>query len=237
MSTEPTNTSSVEGATAERPERFEPPGITDLASLTDGRAVGEFQSVYPPSAWVQIVLELLYLLLCLFTSFTCLVLIAKYLVLKETDGIVHYLVGDLPSSAPLTLWSTVTLSGACGGCSFSLKWLYHGVAKKRWHRDRIIWRLVAPILSGVLSVFAGFMIISGLVPFLSKASLAGPAAGAAFGFFVGFFSDNVLAGLQKIAYRIFGTVDRPSPNRKPDTTSHDVPDTIGYDSSPSNPRS
>jgi hypothetical protein len=51
------------------------------------------------------------------------------------------------------------------------------------------------------------MIISGIVPFLNRTSLAGPASGAALGFFVGLFSDNLLAALQKVAFRVFGTVD------------------------------
>jgi hypothetical protein len=59
----------------------------------------------------------------------------------------------------------------------------------------------------VLAVFTALMIISGIVPFLNHTSLAGPASGAALGFFVGLFSDNVLAALQKLAFRIFGTTD------------------------------
>jgi hypothetical protein len=58
-----------------------------------------------------------------------------------------------------------------------------------------------------LAVFTALMIISGIVPFLNRTSLAGPASGAALGFFVGLFSDNLLAALQKVAFRVFGTVD------------------------------
>jgi len=72
----------------------------------------------------------------------------------------------------------------------------------------VVWRVVVPPLSSVLAVFAGLMIVSGLIPFLSKTPFENPATGAAFGFFVGLFSDNLLAALQKLAYRIFGTVDK-----------------------------
>jgi hypothetical protein len=198
-------------AEQKRREPFEPPGITtDLASLTDGRREGEFRSHYPWQIWIQIWGELAYLLLVLIGSFAALVLLAKYTVLKETDGLIHSLIGPPPSGNDLVIWAAVTLGGACGGSTFALKWLYHTVAKQRWHRDRLIWRLVVPILSAMLAVFSGLMIVSGLVPFLSKTPLTLPSTGAAYGFFVGLFSDNLLAGLQKLAHRIFGTVDKSS---------------------------
>jgi len=192
---------------------FEPPGITDLASLTDGRKVGEFRSCYPRSAWIQIAVELAYLLTILLLCFAALVLLAKYTILDEKTGLVHSLLGDLPKSAPFVLWASVALSGAVGGCTSSLKWLYHSVAKQRWHRDRIIWRFVVPILSSMLATFLGLMIVSGIVPFLSKTPLTVPTTGAAFGFFVGIFSDSVLGALQKFAFRVFGTVDKGSTDK------------------------
>jgi hypothetical protein len=145
-------------------------------------------------------------------SFFILVLLAKYVVLKETSGPVFALIGSPTESTPLVIYAAVTLAGMCGGCASSLKWLYHVVAKKRWHCDRIIWRIVVPPLSGVLAAFTALMIISGIVPFLNRTSLAGPASGAALGFFVGLFSDNLLAALQKIAFRVFGTVDARTSN-------------------------
>ncbi len=195
-----------------QPEQFGTPEITSLASLTDGRAVGEYHSAYPATAWIQIVAELSYLLLVVAISFGALVLLAKYVVLKEASGPVFALIGPQPSAAPLVIYAAATFAGICGGCSSSLKWLYHVVAKKRWHRDRLIWRVVVPPLSGVLAVFTAMMIISGIVPFLSRTSLAGPASAAGLGFFVGFFSDNVLAALQNVAYRVFGRLDERTSN-------------------------
>lgn len=202
------NPSSQPPRSEEPPETFEPPGIPDLASLTDGRRPGEFETVYSKGAWIQITIELVYLLGVLLFSLVGLVLLAHYMVMRPTTGFVFRVMGGQTQSLPLVTWVTVGLAGACGGCASSLKWLYHGVAKKCWHRDRIIWRLTVPVLSAVLAVFSGLMIISGIVPFLSKTPLTTPATGAAFGFFVGFFSDNVLAALQKLAFRIFGTVNK-----------------------------
>jgi hypothetical protein len=201
--------------TAPPPEDFRPPEITSLASLTDGRSLAEYRSAYPAVAWVQIIAELIYLLIVLVAAFVALVLLAKYVVLKESSGLVFSLVGDPRNAAALIVYSAVALAGICGGCSSSLKWLYHSVAKKRWHRDRFIWRIIVPPLSGIFAVFTALMIISGIVPFLNKASLAGPASGAALGFFVGFFSDNLLAALEKVAARIFGTMDPTTPANTP----------------------
>jgi hypothetical protein len=204
---EQSSISPLRGNVPEQPERFGPPDVTNLASLTDGRAIGQYQSAYSFGAWVQIVGELAYLLIVLGLSFAGLVLLAKYVVLRETSGPVFALIGSPTESTPLVVYAAVILSGICGGCASSLKWLYHSVAKQRWHRDRLIWRLIVPPLSGVLAVFTALMIISGIVPFLNRTSLAGPASGAALGFFVGLFSDNLLAALQKVAFRAFGTVD------------------------------
>jgi hypothetical protein len=204
---EPSRISPARVPNTGRPEEFGPPEIPSLASLTDGRAVGEYQSTYPFWAWAQIALELSYLLVALGTSFGALVLLAKYVVLKETSGQIFGLIGSSTEATPLVVYATVALAGICGGCASSLKWLYHAVARKRWHRDRLIWRVIVPPLSGVLATFTALMIISGIVPFLSRTALAGPASGAALGFFIGLFSDHLLAALQNVAFRAFGTVD------------------------------
>ena len=87
---------SKSAAANARPEEFGPPDVTSLASLTDGRPVGGYQSAYAFWAWAQIVAELSYLSLALGVSFVCLVLLAKHVVLKETSGPVFALVGNPP---------------------------------------------------------------------------------------------------------------------------------------------
>jgi hypothetical protein len=91
-----------------------------------------------------------------------------------------------------------------GGTSFALKWLYHSVAKDSWNHDRFIWRLVVPILSGVFAVFVGFMVASGIVPFLNTDAFNHFYKSLGAGFFIGYFSDNVLAKLQRLANQWFG---------------------------------
>ena len=94
-----------------QPEQFGTPEITSLASLTDGRAVGEYHSAYPATAWIQIVAELSYLLLVVAISFGALVLLAKYVVLKEASGPVFALIGPQPSAAPLVIYAAATFAG------------------------------------------------------------------------------------------------------------------------------
>lgn len=206
MSKTPSDSSTALPDDARPREGFSPPGLTNLASLTDGRRPGEYQTKYPWSAWLQICIELSYLLLVVVGSILGLIWMAKAVVLGPPHHFLPELFGTVPGNMPLLVWAAAGLAGACGGATSALKWLYHSVAKQQWHRDRVIWRIVVPPLSSVLSVFAGLMIVSGLIPFFSKTPFTSPATGAAFGFFVGLFSDNVLASLQRLAFKIFGTV-------------------------------
>jgi hypothetical protein len=189
------------------PEPFKSPELTSLASLTDGRPPGYYKSVYPWTVWIQIVIEFIYLIAVELICVGILFGIAIYITRKQETGFLFTLLGPYPASEPVVAYLSIALSGACGGCTFSLKWLYHTVAKMQWHRDRTVWRFVVPVSSGFVALFSGLMIISGLVPFLARTPLLVSATGAAYGFFVGFFSDNVLAALQKLAKSIFGTMD------------------------------
>jgi hypothetical protein len=192
----------------EQHKEFGPPEGADLASLTDGRKPGDFLSRYSCTAWVQIVIELVYLFVVLVGSIWCLILIAGVVVLGSPRTFFPEILGTPPDNLPMLVWASAGFAGLAGGAASALKWLYHSVAKQQWRRDRVVWRVVVPPLSSVLAVFAGLMIVSGLIPFFSKTPFESPATGAAFGFFVGLFSDNLLASLQKLAYRIFGTVDK-----------------------------
>jgi hypothetical protein len=193
--------------TPQKPEEFTPPELTSLASLTDGRPRGSYESIYPLIVWAQILAEFLYLVIVELFCLGLLFWLMIYAVQGQKAGFWFDILGPYPTSAPLVAYLSIGLAGACGGCTFALKWLYHTVAKMQWHRDRTVWRLVVPVSSALVALFSGLMIISGLVPFLARAPLMVPATGAAYGFFVGVFSDNVLASLQKLANNIFGTMD------------------------------
>ena len=112
-----------------------------------------------------------------------------------------------PRDRKFLIWLTVALSGSAGGTAFALKWLYHSVAKWTWNRDRVLWRIIVPILSGVFAVFVAFMVSAEIVPFLNSKSFDNFYRALGAGFLLGYFSDNVLAALQNLAVRWFGTVD------------------------------
>jgi hypothetical protein len=201
-----------------KPETFKPPELTSLASLTDGRLPGDYNSVYPWTVWIQIVAEFVFLIAAELVCVGFLLGLAIYVVRTQETGLFFDLLGPYPASAPVVAYLSIALSGVCGGCTFSLKWLYHTVAKMQWHRDRTIWRFVVPVSSGFVALFSGLMIISGLVPFLARAPLMVPATGAAYGFFVGVFSDNVLAALQKLANTHFWDYGYQRPEHRTATT-------------------
>ncbi len=67
--------------------------------------------------------------------------------------------------------------------------------------------LIVPFNSGLVSLFFAFMIVSGIVPFLKYESFDDVYFGMGFGYLFGYFSDNVLAALQKLAQKIFGTTN------------------------------
>lgn len=93
-----------------------------------------------------------------------------------------------------------------GGTVFDLKWLYHSVAWGSWNQDRLLWRLIVPFNSATVSLFTGFLVASGVVPFLKGEAFDTPLPNLAFGFIFGYFSDNILAAMQNFAKKIFGTL-------------------------------
>lgn len=195
------------------------PGIFSLASLTDGRAKGDYFSRYPAGAWTQIIIELAYLLAVLMVSLHLLVTTALAINTNTLLLIFGYDFGIFPGSRPVLVWLVLGLSAAAGGASTSLKWLYHSVAKHSWNRDRVIWRTVVPVLATVLATFTGMMISAGLLPPIFNLNIFDSLIfNAGFGFFLGLFSDNLLAWLQRIALKTLGVVDRQQPggNKNPE---------------------
>lgn len=174
--------------------------------LTDDRSPGQWETRYPRNAWIQIIIELVYLVsgLCLGLLFLYQIAIAAH---AANGPSLWPKIFDGASRHTLALGS-VAIGGACGGFAFALKWLYHSVAHGWWNRDRIVWRFVVPLLSGTLALFTALMIGSGFIPIFSSKITEGPRMGAAYGFFVGFFSDNLLAALQKFADQTLGTLGR-----------------------------
>lgn len=204
----------------EVPPTTDPPANQDgplKQPLTDDRSKGDWKTRYPWPAWLQIIFELVYLICGLAIGLAILYQLGAANHTSNGPKLHPELFVGL--SRGTRSLAAVAVGGACGGFAFALKWLYHGVAHGWWNRDRIVWRLVVPLLSGTLAFFTALMISSGIIPVFSTKITEGPRIGAAFGFFIGFFTDNLLALLQKFANQTLGTLGRIEikPDREKDS--------------------
>lgn len=180
----------------------------DHIELDDGRNVGEWASRFSVGAWIQIIPEFLLL--------TAYLLVPGYFLLESIleppvamakDGFVYSSLLKVYVSEANAKWIALALSGFIGGAVFDLKWLYHSVAKGIWNRDRCLWRIIVPFNSAMVSSFTGFLFASGMIPFLKDESFENVFTLLGFGFVFGYFSDNILAALQNLARKAFGTLN------------------------------
>ncbi len=102
------------------------------------------------------------------------------------------------------LYAYSVLGGILGGAIFDLKWLYHSVAHGKWNRDRRLWRLFTPIISGGLAFGVMLLATAGLLPLVDTDALKQPPAAMGLAFLVGYFSDNTIAAMARLASRLFG---------------------------------
>lgn len=125
-----------------------PNSVRQNSDYTDGRAPGQWESMYPLAArqCMRSEAALLTVFLIFWSSF-CGVSLAL------SDERVQFPLLDLTTCAtppPLfTLdfrWTAIFAAGGLGGTVFSIKWLIHSVAKRKWHLDRRYWRLFVPLL-------------------------------------------------------------------------------------------
>lgn len=181
---------------------------TDETDLTDGRNDGDWRSRYSKAAWAQIALELLYLVTLILLGIAFLLdSIAHTPPQMAKPGFVYSGIVRLHISDEYSRWIALAIAGLLGGTVFDLKWLYHSVAKGLWNCDRVLWRLIVPFNSSMVSLFTGFLFASGVIPFLRNESFEEIYTILGFGFVFGYFSDSILAALQNLARHIFGTLE------------------------------
>jgi hypothetical protein len=166
---------------------------------TDGRGIGDWKSRYHGSgAILHIRLELSFLL---FLFFVCPLTI--FLVW------VGWLQGELSISdnkySYLMQYIYASVGGLLGGTLFSLKWLYHSVAKGTWNLDRRLWRFITPLLSAGLAFVSVVFVKSGLFSAFDAKALSSGTMSFSAGFIVGYFSDSFMAKLAEIAQTLFGS--------------------------------
>jgi len=166
--------------------------------LTDGREPLEWKTKYPFGAWILIICESLYISLLLFG-----VPIVIFLIWLK---IPHSFFSSVSEEAYKILAKYVYawLGAFYGGIIIDLKWLYHSVSKKKWHVDRILWRILEPHLSASLGLIFMFLLTSGLLNIFDQDYLNLPAVAISIGILVGLFSDNATGKLAEIASKLFG---------------------------------
>ena len=169
---------------------------------TDGRARWEWQSRYPTEAQRQIRGEAIILV-----SMLVIALLGTLLFLGFDGQAITCRLFGLKFFISLKLLA-VFFAGAVGGIAFSLKWLFHAVAKGWWHQDRCLWRLLVPVLGGIYACVVMTLWSSSLLPNDPPQTLGSLAITAALAFLVGYFADGVSGLLTNIAKRLFGTVAR-----------------------------
>jgi hypothetical protein len=177
--------------------------------LTDGRTEGEWQGRYPRRVWVQVSIEAIYLfaIIC-----ACPVL----LFLFWRGSVQGWLDVRGADSDLLQREAYAWIAGMLGGVLFTAKWLYKSVAHGWWNVDRIVWRFLTPHISGALAFALLTFLQSGLLGFFDEDSFKEARFIIAVGFLAGYFSDNAVGALSRVAGHIFGS-DEPSAGPGPKT--------------------
>ena len=169
---------------------------------TDGKQKGQWKTEYPPEARRCIRLETFYLILL---AGSC--LYGVFWVVQKSDSVAsNSTQGVVQLSQTCLGFLGALFAGTLGGCSFGIKCMYHFVAKRMWHEDRRLWRLLTPPLSGILSLFMVFLVASGLLEIFDGTFIEHPTRVIAFSFLVGYFSDKALAKMADVADTLFGGI-------------------------------
>jgi hypothetical protein len=182
---------------------------------TDGRAILEWRSKYEPQAKRAIRVEACYLGLLLAAM-----PVAMLIVWLEVPR--DWLRLNPERYSVFARFCVSWLAGTLGGTLFSIKWLYHSVARGIWHLDRRLWRLFTPHISAGLSFSVFTLVSSGLVRVFDSTAVNTMPAVVGLGFLLGYFSDSAVAKLSEVAETLFGASrsKQGSSRHLPDGDSH-----------------
>lgn len=164
---------------------------------SDGRLKGDWETRYPKEAQKTIIIEAIYLGLILLAVPSILLL---FIVFKENA---------LFSSFIIRKYTFAWLGGTFGGVLFSLKWLYHSVARNIWNEDRRLWRLFTPHLSGGFSFAMVVLISSNLINVFNPDALNRLGTIFGIGFLTGYFTDYAIGKFSDVAKTLFGGAQQP----------------------------
>lgn len=167
------------------------------ANPTDNREPLDWASKYPPDACRDIWIEGIYLAVLLLA--VPLLSVALWLEApKRWFGLTDQ------KYDPVLKYGLAWLGGLLGGTLFSLKWLYHSVARQIWHVDRRLWRVFTPHISGGLAFAVIALVSSGIFRIFDRGATSSRSLVMGVAFLVGYFSDSAIAKLTEIAETIFG---------------------------------
>lgn len=179
-------------------EGEEDPGGFAPADPTDGRDTGDWESRYAGTSAVGAIrFEVGYVFVCLFIGIG----------LSLAVGWQTW-VPFLP--IPEDAWSALSpfilafCGGLLGGTLFSMKWLYHSVAKGKWNRDRRLWRVFTPFLAGGASLAVILLCGSGVIPFLGRDVATNSVSALGISIVLGYFSDRAFSSLERWAEENLG---------------------------------
>lgn len=170
------------------------------SDYTDGRDLLDWQTKYPKEARKKYRFEAAYCFIIL-AIFTVAVFAALFFPNLFTPG-------DVCKNQRWISCICSWLGGTIGGTLFTIKWLYHSVAKKIWHEDRRLWRFFTPHVSGAIAFFTILLTTSGLAKIFSKELIEDAFAVLGIAFLIGYFSDKALAKLAEMADTLFGTIEK-----------------------------
>jgi hypothetical protein len=179
-----------------------PPALPNPAAFapanpTDNREPLDWESKYPPDArrdmWIEgIYLAVLLIAIPLLSVALWLEVPKRWFGLRDQEY------------APVLKYGLAWLGGLLGGTLFSLKWLYHSVARQIWHVDRRLWRMFTPHISGGLAFAVIALVSSGVFRIFDRGATSSRSLVMGVAFLVGYFSDSAIAKLTEIAETVFG---------------------------------
>jgi hypothetical protein len=124
------------------------------------------------------------------------------------------------------MWACVAIAGLAGvvaGLLHSVKWFYRTIPTGEWQSNKVWWRFMNPLVSGVMafSIYIIFRSGIGANPTTSVGiDTREPYYAYSIGFLTGLFADNAMSKLRDIAYTLFGPTAPPASKMKQPPGKH-----------------
>ncbi len=169
----------------------------DIKLPDDDHEPWMWETKYTEGAWKYIWRESIYL-----GSLFCLALVALGLHMTGVLYMCHTATVIAPTEAiDFNIFYRCVyciIMGFLGGTIYDIKILYKSVARGKWHRDRLIWRIATPWVSMALTIVVASMMAEEI---FSSASVF---MSIVIGFFAGYFSESAIGKLYSVAQVLFG---------------------------------